>query len=66
MLQKDKFLRDENSRAVINTDIKGLNQYKAKKTHLNEMKNLKVDVDSLRDEMTEIKNLLISLVDKSR
>lgn len=66
MIEKDKFLRDDNSKAVINTDIKALTQYKAKKAHLNEMKTLKFDVDCLRKEMTDIKNLLMSLADNNR
>lgn len=66
MLENDKFVRDEISKAVINTDVKGLTLYKSRKSHINEMKNIKNEVDSLKDEMTEIKNLLLLLVEKNR
>lgn len=66
MIENDKFVRDEISKAVINTDIKGLALYKSRKSHINEMKNIKNEVDSLKDEMTEIKNLLLLLVEKNR
>ena len=66
MLENEKFVRDEHSKAVINTDIKGLKQYKARKAQLDEIKNVKNDVDSLKDEMSEIKNLLLLLVEKNR
>jgi len=66
MIENDKFIRDDLSKAVINTDIKGFSQYKSRKAHLNEMRNMKNDVDSLKDEITEIKNLLMLLVEKNR
>ena len=66
MIENDKFIRDDLSKAVINTDIKGFSQYKSRKAHLNEMRNMKNDVDSLKDEITEIKNLLMMLVEKNR
>ena len=66
MIENDKFIRDDLSKAVINTDIKGFSQYKARKAHLNEMRDMKNDVDSLKDEITEIKNLLMMLVEKNR
>ena len=66
MIENDKFIRDDLSKAVINTDIKGFSQYKSRKAHLNEMRDMKNDVDSLKDEITEIKNLLMLLVEKNR
>jgi len=66
MIENDKFIRDDLSKAVINTDIKGLSQYKTRKAHLNEMRDMKNDVDSLKDEIIEIKNLLMLLAEKNR
>ena len=66
MIENDKFIRDDLSKAVINTDMKGLSQYKARKAHLNEMRDMKNDVDSLKDEIIEIKNLLMLLAEKNR
>jgi len=66
MIENDKFIRDDLSKAVINTDIKGISQYKTRKAHLNEMRDMKNDVDSLKDEIIEIKNLLMLLAEKNR
>jgi len=49
-------LRDKNSKALINTDIAALNEYKNKK-------KLAEDVRVLSEEMQDIKRLLNQIVD---
>jgi hypothetical protein len=49
-------LRDKNSKALINTDIAALNEYKNKK-------KLTEDVRVLSEEMQDIKRLLNQIVD---
>lgn len=62
------FIRDNSSRGILNTDNSGLIAYKMqKKTRLNQdskINKLKEDVDELKSNISEIKNLLISLLDK--
>ena len=60
-----KFVRDDTSKAVLNTDVSALEQYKfSRKQRMNEQNLLRQcvsDVNTLKDDMTEIKNLLLKL-----
>ena len=49
-------LRDKNSKALINTDIAALNEYKNKK-------KMTEDVDTLKKEIQELKQLMLLVVD---
>ena len=63
-----KFVRDTLSKAVLNTDINALEQYKfARDKRLQEqtiLQNCVDDINSLKDDMQEIKNLLIKMSEK--
>ena len=48
-------LRDKNSKALINTDLAALNEYKNKK-------KLIEDVNSLKNEVQDIKRLMMELI----
>ena len=63
-MEDHKYIRDATSNAIINTDIEGLRRYKARKAESKRILNLKNEVDSIKDEMSEIKHLLTKLVDK--
>tara|TARA_Y100000592_G_scaffold49050_1_gene77615 strand:- start:631 stop:885 length:255 start_codon:yes stop_codon:yes gene_type:complete len=59
------YVRDTNSNAVINSDMQALTrhrervkQLKANQSKIDSINNVKEDIDSLRDEMSEIKELL--------
>ena len=60
-----KFIRDEYSSAVLNTDISALEQYKiTRDQRLKDKHTLKQcveDIGSLKNDMQEIKNLLIKM-----
>tara|TARA_B100000929_G_C15397389_1_gene383317 strand:- start:75 stop:278 length:204 start_codon:yes stop_codon:yes gene_type:complete len=60
-----KFIRDEYSSAVLNTDISALEQYKiVRDQRLKDKHTLKQcveDIGSLKNDMQEIKNLLIKM-----
>ena len=60
-----KFVRDNNSKAILNTDVSALEQYKiARDRKLKEqsiLQNCVDDISSLKDDVTEIKNLLLKL-----
>jgi len=58
-------IRDINSKAVLNTDKAGLNDYMMKreiaKKQLSEQSETKMRLAQLEQDMTEIKNLLIEI-----
>ena len=60
-----KFVRDNISKAVLNTDISALEQYKIardkKKKEESILQNCVTDINTLKDDMKEIKNLLLKL-----
>ena len=64
-MSEHKFVRDNVSKAVLNTDVSALEQYKfSREQRMNEQIMLRQcisDVNTLKDDMTEIKNLLIKL-----
>ena len=53
--------RDENSGAVINTDTVGYQQYKKTKKIKSSQKN---EIEKMKDDIEEIKNLLKQIVKK--
>ena len=63
-----KFVRDTLSKAVLNTDVNALEQYKfARDQRLQEqniLQNCVDDISSLKDDMVEIKNLLLKISEK--
>ena len=64
-MSEHKFVRDTLSKAVLNTDINALEQYKfARDKRLQEqtiLQNCVDDINILKDDMQEIKNLLIKM-----
>lgn len=58
----ENLVRDENTRAILNTDKEGLRAYRAKKEKYREIDNMKEDVSYLKNEMDEIKSMLKSLM----
>ena len=63
-----KFIRDDYSKAVLNTDISALEQYKiTRNQRLQEqdiLHNCVADINTLKDDMQEIKNLLLKMSEK--
>ena len=64
-MSEHKFIRDNVSKAVLNTDVSALEQYKfSREQRMNEQNLLRQcvsDVNTLKDDMQEIKNLLLKL-----
>jgi hypothetical protein len=62
------FLRDTNSRALLNTDEVAKNDYLTKvkllKTQKDEINNVKSDIIAVKEDMLEIKQLLLQLLEK--
>ena len=67
-MSEHKFVRDNLSKAVLNTDINSLEQYKmARDKRLQEqttLQNCVEDINTLKDDMQEIKNLLLKMSEK--
>jgi hypothetical protein len=67
-MSEHKFIRDNNSKAVLNTDISALEQYKIirdnKIKDQTTLQNCIDDINSLKDDMQEIKNLLLKMSEK--
>ena len=64
-MSKHKFVRDTLSKAVLNTDKNALEQYKIARDQRvqdqNILNNCVSDINILKDDMREIKNLLIKM-----
>ena len=52
-----RLLRDKNSKALINTDIAALKEYKNRK-------KIAEDVDILKNEVQELKHLILLLINR--
>ncbi|MDP7368727.1 MAG: hypothetical protein QGH83_15895 [Candidatus Pacebacteria bacterium] len=67
-MSEHKFVRDNLSKAVLNTDINSLEQYKmARDKRLQEqttLQNCVEDINTLKDDIQEIKNLLLKMSEK--
>ena len=58
----ENLIRDEKSNAVLNADMSGLKAYRERRK-----KNLQMvqDVENLKSDVSEIKNLLLQLIEKN-
>ena len=57
----DGFLRDESSGAIINVDSGALSAYKLRKNAESRKEN---EINTMKEEMTEIKNMLSQILEK--
>ena len=64
-MNEHKFVRDNNSKAILNTDVSALDQYKiSRDKKIKEeltLQNCVDDISDLKDNIKEIKNLLIKM-----
>jgi hypothetical protein len=67
-MSEHKFVRDNLSKAVLNTDINALEQYKlTRNKRLEEQSTLQTcvdDISNLKNDMKEIKNLLLKISER--
>ena len=63
-----KYIRDDTSKAILNTDLTALEQYRKKKEQKlqeqNIIQNCVADINTLKNDMQEIKNLLLKMSEK--
>jgi hypothetical protein len=64
-MSEHKFIRDDTSKAVLNTDRNALEQYKIERTRREDEQNILQEcvsnINVLKKDMTEIKNLLLKI-----
>lgn len=67
---RSELLRDEKTNAILNKDMNGYENYlknkKIKEDNASRMKSLENEVSNIKEDLSEIKNLLISLVSDSK
>ena len=54
----DKYERDGHSKAILSNDHNALKAYKARKRHMQQIESYGDDINNLKNDMIEIKNLL--------
>ena len=65
-LQSDHpdYIRDEKSNALLNKNVKALEEYRKRKNELSKINSMEADLNNVKQELTEIKSLLIKLLEK--
>lgn len=58
-----EFMKDENTGALVSTDIASFNRYKSQQRQAEEVKNQKSDLNNIKSEVDELKNELIEIKD---
>jgi hypothetical protein len=63
-----KLYRDTETMALINKDISGLEDYKAKRRYAEsqreQINNVKMEIDGIKNDISDIKKLMIKLLEK--
>jgi hypothetical protein len=63
-----KLYRDTETMALINKDISGLEDYKAKRRYAEsqreQINNVEMEIDSIKNDISDIKKLMIKLIEK--
>jgi uncharacterized coiled-coil DUF342 family protein len=63
-----KLIRDTETMALINKDVSGLEEYKAKRKYAESQKeqinNVKMEIDSIKNDISDIKKLMVKLLEK--
>ena len=62
---EDKFVKNIANNSLVNVDIPGIKEYKSKKEAAAKMNVVLDDINNMKIEMSEIKNLLQQLVNQN-
>jgi len=62
---EDRFVKNVFNRSLINTDVNSLSEYKNKKAAVLKINTVSEEINTLKNEMSEIKSLLQQLLTKS-
>lgn len=60
----DKYQRDSHSKALISNDLPALQAYKNRKKHMQQIESYGDDINNLKDEMLEIKQMLKQILQR--
>jgi hypothetical protein len=63
-----KLYRDTETMALINKDVNGAQEYQAKRRYAEnqreQINNVKVEIDSIKNDISDIKKLMVKLLEK--
>jgi len=59
----DKYIRDPGSQAIVRNDIQAYKSYIAKRNEVLKIESLNTDVNNIKNELSDIKLLLQTLID---
>jgi len=59
-------VRDETSKAILNTDNESLNMYRARRNREKVLEEITCKYDTLQNEVSEIKQLLRTFIEKNK
>ena len=60
--ETDGYLRDDSNHALINTNVNAYKQYVSQRESQNKVRSLESEVDSLKSDITDIKEMLSILI----
>jgi len=60
--ENSPLMRDPETNAVLNTDLRALEMYKSQKSKYKEMDKLKEDVCCLKEDISELKQMLVEVL----
>jgi hypothetical protein len=60
----ESLVRDKNSNAILNTDLSALAKYKASRRSRMDLERKVNEIDTIKEELAEVKMLLRQLVDR--
>lgn len=60
--EAEQFVRDSNNLAIVNTDKNAISFHEQKMKRLNKEKNHEVEINNIKAEISEIKNMLSQLL----
>jgi hypothetical protein len=63
---RQHFLRDVANKAILNTDLEGLRAYREKRNERSRINNLEKNVQELRSDLGEIKDLLRAIANNKK
>jgi len=62
---ENRFIKNLKNGALINNDIQGIKEYKQKKENSEKIQVISEEINNMKNEMSEIKNLLQQLVNQN-
>jgi protein-tyrosine phosphatase len=63
LVDTNKYDRDKHSKAIVSNDLRGLAAYKAQKQKTQQLETFGEDINRLKQEFSDIKNILMQILD---